>query len=146
MILDKDKNTTFPVGKEAMLCPPSASLGHEELLSLEAGDTGFACDPEKVLEPLGATLPHPLLHSSSSSKRTMAAMQVLYLISTVFQMLTAPNRSRRATDGEKTVGEGAARQGHRCMHMHTHGCAHVNTVMSDAFHSPPHTIMDFNTI
>lgn len=145
-MLNKAKNVTFPVGMEAMLCSPIASLGHEELLRLGAGDTGFACDPEKVLDPLGDTLPHPPLHSSSSSKRSTAAMQILYLIPTVFQMLTAPNCSWRATDWERVVGEGTARQGHGCMHMHTHGCVHVNTAMSDAFRFLPHTIMVFNKI
>lgn len=45
-------------GGDTVPSPPSR--GHEELLKLEAGDTGSACDLEKDLEPRSG--PHSLTH------------------------------------------------------------------------------------
>lgn len=45
--------------------PPPPPWGCEELLRLGARDTGSACDPEEVPEPLWAILPHPTAPSGS---------------------------------------------------------------------------------
>lgn len=87
--------------------------------------------------------PHSLTHCpfQLSSNRTMAAIQVLYLISAIFQTLIAPKGSQEARDWDKMVAGGQRRTGHTS--MHTHG-AHAG--VSDAFHFPPHTTAILNTM
>lgn len=121
-------------GGDATLPPPFR--GHEELRAWELETQTLPVTLRNYLNLCG---PHSLTHCpfQLSSKRTMAALQILYLlITSIFQMLIALKGSQGATDWKMV------RQGHTYVHTHTG----VHTFVSDAFHFPLHTISIFNTM